>query len=354
MTPHYVWAKKQRNLKMSQRLVLIELTDRANGERVCFPSFARIADDMEMSQRAVVLAVEYLCQRKLIEKVTNHEERRALLQRAGGSPNARSNVYRVLRPLAESEREDPPAPPDSGQNVRSDPDFPWRDGEADYAAIAQIEAQLDSPGDSSDSDETVQPLHSEPEIESQPATILTVQSVHSEPPAELVVTVQPVHSDVCNPCTRDYATIAHESPIESSSRIPQSFASLTPARAPALARERDPEGFQEFWEAYPPHRGTYGPTLLAYRQALAEGATPAVLLEAVRRFPFETDAERLRWNKHPVNWLREQGWLNRSSKPQVIDPALRAAGLDDNGNLLRPQSLEAQAIAQLAICGGRA
>lgn len=132
-----------------------------------------------------------------------------------------------------------------------------------------------------------------------------------------------------------------ESPEEGSLRSP-------PARAPALARESDPLGWQEFWNAYPPHDGGYGPARLAYRQALADGATPEGLLAALRSFPFREG----RWVVQAVNWLREQRW-RRSTAP-VLDPALVAAGVT-------PEMLAAMQAApaasaerpRLAIVGGR-
>jgi hypothetical protein len=121
--PHIKWALSQRNLTMPRRLVLIALAERANGERICFPSFNRIASDLEISRRAVIDAVEYLAskERKLIERVVDPEERRRLLENAGGSGHAQSNVYRILRPLAPEEKKHKAKQPSDGA-----PDAPVR------------------------------------------------------------------------------------------------------------------------------------------------------------------------------------------------------------------------------------
>lgn len=99
MTPHIAWAFAQRNLTAAQRVVLIALAERANGERTCFPSETTLAHDCELSRRAVIGAVQYLHKvRGLIEIVTDRAERAAILASAGARLTARVNVYRILRP----------------------------------------------------------------------------------------------------------------------------------------------------------------------------------------------------------------------------------------------------------------
>ena len=103
-TPHIAWAFAQRDLTAAQRVVLIALAERANGERTCFPSEQRLADDCELSRRSVIAAVQYLhTERGLIEVVTDPVERAAILAKAGANHKARVNVYRILRP-AEGEK----------------------------------------------------------------------------------------------------------------------------------------------------------------------------------------------------------------------------------------------------------
>jgi len=98
-TPHIAWAFAQRGLTVVQRVVLIALAERANGERTCFPSFPTLALDCEVSERAVIAAVQYLQhERHLIEVVDDSAERAAILSKAGARLTTRSNVYRILRP----------------------------------------------------------------------------------------------------------------------------------------------------------------------------------------------------------------------------------------------------------------
>lgn len=97
--PYIAWAFQQRDLTAPQRLVLIDLCDRANGDRVCFPSFPKIAHDCELSIRAAYAAVRHLCDvRGLIAKVTDKQERADILAKAGARKGTLSNVYRILRP----------------------------------------------------------------------------------------------------------------------------------------------------------------------------------------------------------------------------------------------------------------
>jgi hypothetical protein len=122
--PYIAWAFQQRDLTAAQKLVLIALCDRANGERVCFPSFPKIAADCELSLRAVYCAVRHLCDvRGLVAKVTDKQERLDILSRCGARLGTLSNVYRILRPAdgsnghdqtpakyARVEQEDSPTP----------------------------------------------------------------------------------------------------------------------------------------------------------------------------------------------------------------------------------------------------
>lgn len=98
-TPHIAWAFAQRNLTAAQRVVLIALAERANGERTCFPSEQTLAGDCELSRRSVIAAVQYLrAERGLIELVSDPSERAEILGKAGARKTARVNVYRILRP----------------------------------------------------------------------------------------------------------------------------------------------------------------------------------------------------------------------------------------------------------------
>jgi DNA-binding MarR family transcriptional regulator len=77
----------------------------------------------------------------------------------------------------------------------------------------------------------------------------------------------------------------------------------TPARARAQACVSDPEGWSEFWDAYPPNDGSPHVARLAYQQALTE-TTPAHLLAALKAFPFRPGQHTV----HAANWLRERRW----------------------------------------------
>ena len=119
-TPHIAWAFAQRGLTAAQRVVLIALAERANGELTCFPSEARLADDCEFSRRTVIAAVQYLRdERKLIEVVTDVVERAAILVKAGASAKARANVYRILRPH-EGEKSAPSQKSNGAKSARSE------------------------------------------------------------------------------------------------------------------------------------------------------------------------------------------------------------------------------------------
>jgi hypothetical protein len=108
-TPHIAWAFAQRQLTAAQRVVLIALAERANGERTCFPSEETLACDCELSRRSVIAAVQYLRDdRGLIEVIKDPVERASVLTKAGANPTARVNVYRILRPADGAKSAPPP------------------------------------------------------------------------------------------------------------------------------------------------------------------------------------------------------------------------------------------------------
>jgi hypothetical protein len=93
--PHVSWALRVRKLKPAQRLVLCAIAERANGDLACWPSVSLIADDVELTRRAVFLAIDYLeNERQLIRKVTG-DEREDLLAKGHFKGDPRVNVYRL-------------------------------------------------------------------------------------------------------------------------------------------------------------------------------------------------------------------------------------------------------------------
>lgn len=75
-------ALRTRGLKPSERLVYVYLCDRANGELVCWPNAATIADDLELSRRAVLGAIPALEAKGLIRTENRYKK---------------SSVYHILR-----------------------------------------------------------------------------------------------------------------------------------------------------------------------------------------------------------------------------------------------------------------
>lgn len=60
------WAFKQRGLKPSAKIVLLALADRHNPDHGCFPSKKTLAEDCEMSERAVYDQIKLLVERGLV------------------------------------------------------------------------------------------------------------------------------------------------------------------------------------------------------------------------------------------------------------------------------------------------
>jgi hypothetical protein len=99
MTPHIAWAFKQRNLTPLQRLVLMAISEYANGDRLGAPSISTIANAIEATRKTVIVAVRFLSEdRKLISLVTDPAKRQAFFKHVGMPLNCRANVYRINRP----------------------------------------------------------------------------------------------------------------------------------------------------------------------------------------------------------------------------------------------------------------
>ena len=61
------WAWEQK-VSRAEKIVLVNLADRANEQGQCWPSFQRIADDCGLDRRTVIRAVANLAKRRLVSK----------------------------------------------------------------------------------------------------------------------------------------------------------------------------------------------------------------------------------------------------------------------------------------------
>ena len=90
-------------------------------------------------------------------------------------------------------------------------------------------------------------------------------------------------------------------------------ASLLPEAKPAEGKPRPaakkpkaepPEGFEVWWAAYP-HKVDKQDAAVEYAKALAEGIKPAVLLAALKAYPFSDEKH---FQIHPKRWLSKRRW----------------------------------------------
>ena len=80
--------------------------------------------------------------------------------------------------------------------------------------------------------------------------------------------------------------------------------------------EKDPDGFEAFWEAYPRKTGDIRQAYLAYIDALAGGADKESLLAAAKRKAENTDPDDFRFIPAAEKWLQNKGWLEAEPKPK--------------------------------------
>lgn len=79
------WAIQQRTGGPTEKAVLMTLANYADAAGECYPSYARIAEDCEISRRTVIRVMDRLCEMGLVEKTAN-------TRKSGGDT---SNVYRL-------------------------------------------------------------------------------------------------------------------------------------------------------------------------------------------------------------------------------------------------------------------
>lgn len=86
--------------------------------------------------------------------------------------------------------------------------------------------------------------------------------------------------------------------------IDNSTLGKTHSRASRAATDTTPDGFDDFWSAYPIKVGKQA-AINAYRRALKRGAEPAYMLTAARRYAAVTRASERRFIAHPTTWLNQ-------------------------------------------------
>lgn len=91
-----------------------------------------------------------------------------------------------------------------------------------------------------------------------------------------------------------------------------------PARKRASKPAVEPEGFAEFWQAYPNSKARPD-ALKAYRQALAKGADPPAIAAGALRYAQEVRGKEREFIKMAGGWLRDERWKDGETG-QVIRP----------------------------------
>ena len=93
-----------------------------------------------------------------------------------------------------------------------------------------------------------------------------------------------------------------------------------PMETAAAKKRSSPQGFDEWWQAYPRKDGEFG-AQRAYAKALKSGATPAELLAGAKRYADERAREpnshkRWKFSKSPENWLSGGHWADEAVPPE--------------------------------------
>lgn len=87
--------------------------------------------------------------------------------------------------------------------------------------------------------------------------------------------------------------------------------------------DNDPDGFEEFWTAYPRKTGDTRTAYFEYLGALQNGVTPDALLEAATALAERTKPEDFNFLPAAEKWLRNKGWLEQAARKKVNENGKR-------------------------------
>lgn len=83
--------------------------------------------------------------------------------------------------------------------------------------------------------------------------------------------------------------------------------------------EKDPDGFEAFWAAYPRKTGDIREAYMTYLDALESGATPEILLDAANSLADRNkDPDDYRHLSSAEKWLRNKGWLEKPPEEKRV------------------------------------
>jgi hypothetical protein len=99
-------------------------------------------------------------------------------------------------------------------------------------------------------------------------------------------------------------------------------------------RSGEPNGFFEFYLAYPRKEPGRKPAANAYARAIKRGATPKLIMEGLARYPFGNDRC---YQPHITTWLNQDRWTIERVPGDDFDPVLRAVGLTPEDYAQQPR-----------------
>lgn len=86
---------------------------------------------------------------------------------------------------------------------------------------------------------------------------------------------------------------------------------LTPSKPNGHGKREEPDGFSEFYQAFPRHEDRRD-AARAYAAALKR-ATPEMLLAGAKRYAVERGGQDPKFTKLPATWLNKDSWANGSA-----------------------------------------
>jgi hypothetical protein len=259
--PAFAWAMEQGrrwNIPTPFRFVLVAIAERANGARVCWPTYECLMKDTGLSERTCHAATKWL---------SSAEGERPALLRIDRAHRKANTYHLIMAPEPAKE------PPKGGSGRLFD----------DEAMAQQARPS------------TAQPPH--------PKQAKTADFAPSSP--------QMAQNKPACGASQPYKLTLQANQEDSAN------AESHAREARLISRSHEPDGFPEFYREYPRKDPGRKPAAVAYAKALKRGATPPQILDGLRKYPFPPERG---FQPHITTWLNQDRWTIEEQPDDDANP----------------------------------
>lgn len=116
----------------------------------------------------------------------------------------------------------------------------------------------------------------------------------------------------CRYCQEKQASHMRSDMRSVTDRSSESHPNPDPTRPEKNKKPSPPDGFEEFWDSYPPRKNSSkADAVRAYAKALKEGADPAHITDAARSYAADRAGKDQQYTAHAATWLNGRRWENQ-------------------------------------------